>query len=401
MSENRRSIAIMTGCALLVIGVVGAVVMVKTKPQAERMRPMSSMIPVVETVPLEVATRPRVVEGLGTVIADKSVEIRPEVSGKIVTVSDALVEGGHVQKGDVLVQIEPADYRLALSRAEASLLTAQSNLRLEEGEQSVAQHEMELLDDAGDVDESYRDLMLREPQLLAAQANVASARAALKSAELNLDRTTIRAPFDAVVVSKDADVGDVAQASSMLVELAAIDRFFVRASVPLSALEPLPNLGKEQYPATVTLSDGSQREARSYKLLPDLTQTGRMAQMLLVVDNPYVESAARPLLLAEMVRFRIQGEQAADSSLIPRSYLRDGDVVWMMDGENKLNILPAEVLQGYADEVLVRVDGAADMELITTDLVAAVDGMQLRRVGEPMPENPDAKNAEQETKNED
>ena len=403
MSEiNRRSIAVMTGLGLLGAGVIGAVLLVKTKPQAERMKPMSSMIPVVETMPLEVSSRPLVVEGLGTVIADKAVSIRPQVSGKIVSVSDALVEGGHVKKGDVLIEIEDADYRLALAKAEAALLTARSTLRLEEGEQSVARHEMELLDDAGDVDESYRDLMLREPQLLAVQANVASAQATLETAALNLERTTINAPFDAVVVAAEADAGDFAQSSMELVELAATDRYFIRASVPLSALVPLPNLGKQPYPATLTLSDGTTREARTHRLLPDLTRTGRMAQMLLVVDAPYTSQDGRPLLLDEMVRFRIQGTVADNVTLIPRSYLRDGDVVWMMDREKKLKILPAKVLQGYADDVLVRIDGADGMELVITDLVAAVDGMQLRLVGDSATgaKRAEPQNAEQETEHE-
>ena len=376
----RRFTAIIIAVALIAGGFIGAKILVKTKPKAERTKPMSSMIPVVETIPLVVSDRPLIVEGLGTVIADQSVEILPEVSGKIVSKNDLLVEGGHVKKGDELIQIDATDYQLAIDSAKAALLTAQSNLRIEEGEQAVAQHEVELIDETGEVDESYRDLMLREPQLQAAQANVANAEAALQSAYVDLDRTSITAPFDAVVISADADVGDYAQGASVLVELAATDRYFIKASVPLSALEPLPKLGTQPYSAELILSDESTRSAQTHKLLPNLTETGRMAQLLLVVESPYSSQSNRPLLLNEMVRFRVQGEIAKKTALIPRSYLRDGDVVWMMDHENKLRIVPAQVLQGYAKEVLIRVEGADEMELITTDLAAAVEGMELKKV---------------------
>jgi len=383
MKKNKHFTAVLIGIALLCVGIVGAIAFVKTKPEAQRKRSMSSMVPVIETVPLPVASLPLIVEGLGTVIADKLATMQSEVSGRIIAVSDALVEGGRVQKGEVLITIEASDYQLALAKAEAGLLDEQSDFRLEEGNQAVARHEMTLIGE--DVDEAYKDLMLREPQLKSAQAAVKSAQAALDSALLDLERTEIKAPFDAVIVSADADIGDYAQTSTKLVELAATDRYFIRASVPLSSLEPLPMLGKTSYPVAVTLSDQTTRVAQTYKLLPDLTETGRMAQMLLTVDHPYDSAESRPLLLNEVVRFRVRGETADGVSLIPRTQLRDGDVVWMIDGKNKLRILLADVLQGYADEVLVRIDGAEGMEVVTTDLAAAVEGMQLRRVGEPAP----------------
>jgi hypothetical protein len=83
-----------------------------------------------------------------------------------------------------------------------------------------------------------------------------------------------------------------------------------------------------------------------------------------------------------MVRFRIQGEVVDRVTLLPRKYLRDGNVVWMLGADKKLRILPVEVLMGYADEVLVRVEGAEGLELVKTDLSAAVEGMQLKKVGE-------------------
>jgi RND family efflux transporter MFP subunit len=293
-----------------------------------------------------------------------------------------LIEGERISKGDVLIEIEAADYELALAKAEATLLTAQSKLRIEQGQQDVVRKELELMGD--DKSDAYRDLTLREPQLKSAEAEVKSAQLAVESAKLNLDRTKIRAPFDAVVVSRTADVGDYAQ-NTKLAELASIDRYYIRASIPLSALEPLPEIGTTPYPAEVILSDGSVRTAQTSKLLPGLTEKGRMARILLTVEDPY-DSKGRPLLLNEYVRVHIAGETVEGAALLPRKYLRDGNLVWAIDNENKLSILPAEVLQGYADDVLVRIQGPSKLEVVTTDLPAAVDGMQLRRVGEPAPQ---------------
>ncbi len=388
---STRILSTLISVTLLAVGIIGATLFVKSKPQAQRTRRMSSMVPVVETRPLIVSSQALKVDCLGTVIADKTAAIQPEVNGRIIAVNAFLVEGERVKKGDVLVEIEAADYQLALQKAEANLLTAQSNFRIEEGQQDVVRHELKLM--GVDASDSHRDLLLREPQLKVVEAAVKSAELAVESAKLDLKRTKIRAPFDAVVVFTDADVGDYAQSSKTLIELAATDRYFVRASVPLSALEPLPMIGEQPYSAEITLSDGTQRKAQTYKLLPDLTEKGRMARILLSVDAPYATGKGRPLLLNEYVRVCIAGKSVEKASLIPRSYLRDGNVVWMMDSQGKLKVLPAEVLQGYADDVLVRVTPEAGSELITSDLAAEVDGMQLRRVGEQPPAQPADKGA--------
>ncbi len=369
--------------AVLTAGILGGMYFIKSKPEAQRRRPMSSMVPVVETAPFTIAEQTLKVDCLGTVIADSSASLQAQVSGRIEEVSPRLVAGELVRKGDILVQIEIADYQLALAKAEANLLTAQTKLRIEDGQQDAVRHELELM--GGNISESHRDLMLREPQLKSAQAAVRSAELAVESAQLNLERTTIRAPYDAVVVSRNANVGDFASANKVLVELASIQRYFIRASVPLKSLGYLPQLGNKAYAAIVTLSDGSEREAKTYKLLPDLSERGRMARILLTVDEPYENDTGRPMLLGEYVRVSIEGDPVPRTSLIPRKYMRDGNVVWMIDPDNKLKVLNAEILQGYEDEMLVRVNANPRMEIVTTDLAMAVDGMELRRAGDPPP----------------
>ena len=304
----KHLISILIGIALLAGGIIAAQIFIKTKPEAKRRGGMSSMVPVVETMPLTASSQPLKIDCLGTVIADKDAAIQAEVTGRITAVNPKLVEGELIKKGDVLVEIDNTDYKLALLTAEANLLKAQSSYRIEEGQQDVVRHELKLMGDKESG--NYRDLMLREPQLKSAEAEIKSAQAAVESAKTNLSRTKITAPFDAVIVATDADIGDYAQPSKTLLELAATDRYFIRASVPLSALEPLPELGKQPYSAEVTLSDATTRNAETYKLLPDLTEKGRMARILLSAENPYDAKHGRPLLLNEVVRINITGEIA-------------------------------------------------------------------------------------------
>ena len=286
MTEKPRQLYKLVGILLPIIAIGLAVIFVKTKPQAERKK-MSSMIPVVELATLQPITTSVVVQCMGTVIADRDASLEAEVNGRITAILPGLVEGSRVRQGEVLVTIDPRDYELAVAEARAALQRAESNLRLEEGAQAVSQHEMELIGAGTTVDPAYQDLMLRKPQLQTAQANVESAKANLDAAQLKLDRTQVRAPFDAVVQAVAVSEGDFARSGKMLVKLAATDRVFIRASLPVSSLEQFPNLGSVAYSAKITLTDGAVRDGTLDQLLPDLSENGRMARVLIAVDHPF------------------------------------------------------------------------------------------------------------------
>lgn len=380
MSNEKRFGTKEIGALVLVGAILGAVVIVKTKPKAMR-KPMSSMIPVVQTAPLTQESTREMVQCLGTVIAEDEAVLEAEVSGRITMLSPALVEGALVRKGDPLLAIDARDYELAKERAEAALLTAQSALRLEEGQQSVAQHEMELIGSASPVDPAYRDLMLRTPQLKSAQANLKTAQANVAAAQLDLERTQVRAPFDGVVRSVDVSVGDQARSGKTLLTLTASARFFVQGSLPVRSLEAFPELGTTSYSATIQLADGALREGVLYQILPDLSAQGRMARLLVAVENPLATTSGRPLLLDEVVHVELAGRPLDGVCRIDRKYWRDGAVVWMVDAEKNLKICPATLVQGYATEVLVRVDFSPEWALVVSDIPAPVEGMPVRIQG--------------------
>lgn len=386
MNDKNWAGAKWVGVCILVLAITGAVVMVKNKPQAQR-KPMSSMIPVVKIAPITTETTAVSVQCLGTVIAEDEAVLEAEVSGRITQLSPALVEGSLVKKGELLLTIDPRDYELAVARAEAGCLTAESNLRLEEGQQSVAQHEMELMGSDSSIDLAYRDLMLRGPQLKSAQANFKTAQADLDAAKLDLERTQIRAPFDGVVRAVSVSVGDQARSGKSLLTLTASARFFVQGSLPIGSLASFPDLGASTYTAKVVLGDGAVRNGVLYKILPDLSETGRMARLLVSVDDPLSVTAGRPLLLGDVVRVELLGRQVDGVCRLPRTYWRDGAVVWMIDDQNELHVCPATLVQGYENEVLVRIEFLPEWQLVTSDIPAPVDGMPLRVQGDATPDS--------------
>ncbi|MCU0858559.1 MAG: efflux RND transporter periplasmic adaptor subunit [Pontiellaceae bacterium] len=372
---NKERLLKVIGPALLMAALLMAAVFMLTTPEAEQ-EDVPSIVPVVEWVELQPVTTAIVVQCMGTVIADREAGLEAEVSGRITGVQDGLVEGSRVRQGDVLITIDPRDYELALEEARAALQRAESSLRLEEGSQAVSKHEMDLIGAGTEVDAAYQDLMLRKPQLQTAQANVTTAKANLAAAQLKLDRTQIRAPFDAWVQAVNVSEGDMARSGKILVKLVALDRLFVRASLPVSSLAQFPAFGHVTYPARITLADGVVCEGSLHQMLPDLSDAGRMARVLIeIFSNAEV---LRPLLLGEVATVEISGQKVYGVCLIDRTYLRDGPVLWMMSPDERLHVCPAELVQGYADTVLVRSAFSNDWKLITSDIPAPVDGMQLR-----------------------
>lgn len=382
MGENNRILKMIIGIGLIVAGLAVALIMKYTRPQAER-KPMSAMIPAVETAPLSTISTSVTVSCMGTVIADREAAIQAEVSGRIRAVMPGLTEGAAVEKGDVLLTIDPEDYALAVQKAQAALESARSALRLEEGQQAVARREMDLAGPALPADDAWRDLMLRQPQLKSAQAAVASAEASLQQALRNLERSGVTAPFAAVVQEVNAAEGDYASSGKTLVRLVASDRFFVRASIPISSLSLLPDNGRSPCRAEIILTGGEIRHGVLYQLLPDLSAQGRMARVLVAVENPRDAGTGRPMLLGEAVRVNLSGRPADEVCLIRREHVHDGPVIWMADPDRRLRICPVEIIQGYEDSLLVRAAFSPDWNLVVSGIPAPVEGMALNVLGAP------------------
>ena len=134
-------------------------------------------------------------------------------------------------EGAALLRIDPADYQAALRQRRSELAQARADLELEQGRQAVAEQDFELLGE--ELDEGNRHLVLRQPQLKQARARVDFAEAALRRAELDLQRTRISAPFDAQILSRDVATDSQVSTGDSLARLVATDRYWGSASVTL------------------------------------------------------------------------------------------------------------------------------------------------------------------------
>ena len=235
MSTKKTLVA----CAVIVaVAALVLTLILTTEPEAQRSGASKQTAMLVDVVEVRRGDFRPTVTAMGTVRPAREVVLSPRVGGRVVERAAAFTPGGFVGRGEVLVRIDPADYRNALARAESDLRQARSDLNLEMGRQQVAEQDYELLRDT--VEPGNEDLVLRQPQLEAARSRVEAAQAAVEQAELNLGRTTVRAPFDAHVLSRQADLGSEVAAGAPLGRLVGTDEYWVEVAVPLSKLRFIP-----------------------------------------------------------------------------------------------------------------------------------------------------------------
>ncbi len=387
--HRRRGKTIFRVLVPVVILIAGAAVslwLMETSPQAKP-RPQARNATLVSVRTVDYGPRQTVVSGMGTVAAACDVELIPQVSGEIIELNRNLVPGGHFRQGETLLTIDPTDYRLAVRQLATDVAKAESDLQLEQGNQLVAQKEYKLLGET--VSDVEKALMLRRPQLDNLRATLEAAQAKLEQARVDLARTEIKAPFNAVVQSRDVNIGTRASQATVLATLVGTDTYWVEVSVPVSQLRwiRIPQAGKDEG-ALVRIydsgawGDGIYREGRVMRLEADLEEQGRMARLLVRVEDPLSlrpENARQPrMLIGSYVRVEIQGEQVPLAAAIEREFIHNGSSVWVMNATGVLDIRPVEIVFRGKESLLITGGIEPGERLVTTDLAVPVEGMALR-----------------------
>ncbi len=348
----------------------------------------------VEVLPARVQDERAVIIAYGTVNVHQRLIVKPEISGRVVKLNPRLVIGETLNKGAALLQIDPRDYRVAVDDRRASLAKAEFDLKVELGNQAVAKREWSLLTpSAGEVNALSRQLALRRPHLKEKRMALVAAKSRLRKAQLDLQRTVLRAPFNALVLDESVEMGQLINTQSSVATLVGTDEFRVQVSVPIQQLDwiAFPDAGHPQGALVRVIRErgGNEpvvRQGTVVELLGDVTQNGRMARVLVSIADPLeLENPTRvrrPLLLGEYVRVEIEGPELHDVIALPRHTIREGTRVWVKNAENQLEIRPVEVVLSRKDTVLIGQGLRDGEEVITSELSAAIPGLRVQTLDE-------------------
>ncbi|MXX61829.1 MAG: efflux RND transporter periplasmic adaptor subunit [Holophagales bacterium] len=357
--------------------------------------------PVVETAPREIAPPPvRVltvtptqvdlgVRSQGSVIPVTEADLVSEVAGTIVWTSESFEVGGFFDPGEVLLRLDRRDYELAVASARAALAQAGVGLAREQAEADVAREEWEELGADGEPG----PLVLRQPQLAEARAQVEAALANKRRAELDLDRTAIRAPFAGRLRAKRVDRGEFVNRGVPLATIYAVDAAEVVLPVPDSELAflDLP-LGSElgDFGPRVLLraqfaGGRHEWEGRIARVGGEIDPATRMVNLIARVDDPYQGSGDRPpLSVGLFVDAEVVGRSVESVFQVPRGALVGADRVWLVE-EGRLVLRQVGILRADPEVVIVSDGLSAGDRISLTILESAVDGMRVTPQPEPAP----------------
>ncbi len=376
---------LLTIAIIAVLGVGGFFLLdtLKPKPEQAEERPSGLSVFAEQIVRDDLVFS---VEAQGEVRPQREILVAPQISGRISYVSPDFIDGGFIRRGQVLIRLEDADYRLGVVRANSGVASAEQRLAREEAEAEIARQDLESL---GITDSS--PLARREPQLLEAQASLDSAKAQLADAELALARTAVIAPFTGRVREKNVDTGQFVSPGMALGRIFATD--VVEVSMPISD-EQLGRLGlplafaetaSEPGPSVRFAGNvgGKPREwvGRITRTSAAVNPRTRLINVIAELADPYGAGAddGAPMAPGLFVTGRVEGDRIDNLLVAPRGALRSGNKVFVGDVEaGELRIHEVDLVFSDPDGAWFRSDAVNPGDLaIISPLQAPFDGMSI------------------------
>lgn len=369
--------------AVLSVAYSVAMVIRNSGPQVEVIvpEPQAVVVRVVEATQGEVQL---MVSSQGEVNAEHSIALISEVAGKVKKVGPAFVTGGYFKTGDVLLDIDPTDYELAVITAAAKVEEATEELAIERSEAELAKEGL---------------FPLKEAKVASARARLQSADAELKQAEVELARSKLKAPFDGRVLFRQVDLGQYISKGESLGRIFSTNRAEIRLPLTNQQLRYMENpfgtgpaAGSLNTPVTFSTEIGGQQVAwQGYLDRMDgaVDEDSRVWYAVAYVDDPYgllSEVPVTPMVVGLFVDAEITGRTVSNAFRLPRSALRNDDRVLIVDADNRLRQREVDVLRTDYEYVYVA-DGIEDGDKICISPVDTfIDGLLVETIeqgGEP------------------
>jgi len=366
------------------IGVVQALSAAKPAPEKkeETQRLISLYVDEVksDTVTISVQTQ-------GEVRPKTEIDLVPQVSGRIVAISESFAEGAEFGPGETLIKIDDTNYKLAVIRAQARVAEAQVFVQRALANAKIKKEHW--LDKRTNGEPTA--YALNEPQVMEVEAKLLAAEADLQEARLDVARTEINVPFLGRVREKNVGIGQYVTAGTQLgrvfstdtveIRLPLTDSQLAELNLPMGFMADAFNAPVVQFSAQV----GNRQHVWSGRIVRTHasvdTQT-RLIYAIAEVEDPYGLGSdnGAPIAVGMFVHADITGVKSQTALVLPRLALRSANKVYVINDENRLEIRTVEVISTSEDFVLVSTGVEVGDKVVTSTIPAAVDGMEVRAI---------------------
>lgn len=345
-------VALFFGFAVIAYGLI------ISAPQSKRNR-VKYIAPVVEIMDVEIGAFDVTIQAQGLVKpAQKEVELRPQVGGKVIGLHAHFEPGGRIPAGEVIIQIEKIDYQLILGEAKANLARAEASVDLERGQQQIAREEFELLEGDFVFDDASKALALRVPQLKQLEAERAVAQNAYERARISLGRTELSLPYDTFVLETLSVMGEVISPGVVAGKFARADRFWVELRVQQKHLGRLRARTHKRAGSSVMIrSNGYDYRGELVSLRVNLVAATRLGGAIVEVLNPDYANRTNekpPLLIGSHVEAVLEAGGFENMYKIPRSALLENNMVYVVDREGRLQWRLVNILWEMPESLIIK-----------------------------------------------
>ncbi|MCP4345422.1 MAG: efflux RND transporter periplasmic adaptor subunit [Desulfobacterales bacterium] len=322
-------------------------------------KPMS-----VKTITAEKSDYQIQVPASGFIKPREVIEIRPEVSGKVTFVAEKLYAGADVKKGDILFSLDDRNYRNARLEAVAIKNKAEQSLDIEMGKQLIARSGWELLGKSTLKKNRNQSLALREPQLKERKADVEIAAARLAQAELDFERTRIKAPCNGIIISENIAVGKLFDGEDPGVKIGCTDSYHISVfyspeySITAGSQKVIINSGRNRF------------EGKVKSVIPRINPETRQKQAL-------VEFCGKDVIINSYVKILLPGTLYKNIVALPLETLRSDNTVWIINEKDKLEVRPVSVIARDRQHVVIDSGIKESERAIQTHIASPLSGMEL------------------------
>ncbi|QUM76065.1 efflux RND transporter periplasmic adaptor subunit [Moritella sp. 24] len=315
--------------------------------------------------------------GYGEAKSRYQLTLTSEVSGQVESIGQNFATGKQFKQGEAVIQINDIDYQQALTSAQVTVADAKLALLEEQRQGQQARLEWK---NSGITGEPESPLVLREPQLIAAQATLKNAQSQLTKAQRDLDKTAIAAPFSALVVSRDVQLGSYLQVGNTIGTLYSTDRMEIE--IPLSAHQwtSLPDISgavEGQWPVTLTNTTGdAQWQGYVERVEQHLDNASRQRSLVVVVEQPLAQQT--PLFPGTFVTATVEGKALNNLWQLPATAISQNGDVWYIGADGYLATFTAKKQFSQGElSYITPAEGMESANIIIRPLNSYVQGMQV------------------------
>lgn len=339
--------ALVTSMALLAIpaAVMYTDYAISIQPDVEQSE-APLVLPKVSVMTLETGHYTARIQAFGEVRSADEITLTSQISGRVIWRNPAFVNGERVSQGAVLLKLDPMNYQVAVAAAEQELADAALALKLEKREQRQAQKDWH---NSG-LKETPGDMVLRKPQLRAAQARYRTAQANLDKARYDLAQTEVKTPFSALISDRRVSIGSYIESGVELAKLSSSEQAEISVSLTDHQWTLWETSGPVQEdgsrPVRLTPAIQSQTDSGFTAFNPEATEAARpmqwegqvkrtsrfldpktrLRELVVTVDHPLEQP--EPLLNGRFVSVQLSGKALNNTFRIPAYSLTADSYIW-------------------------------------------------------------------------